>query len=253
VLTNIKTRGTWGEVQLENLLEQILTPGQYEKNVSTRPGRSERVEFAIRLPGRSGDGVPCWLPIDAKFPLEDFRRLIDAPDDEARARARKAFVARVRKHVDDIAAKYVVPDEGTYDFALMYIPAENVFYEAIVRDETRELTSYALERKVVPVSPNTLYAYLQAIALGLKGMRIEAQAQEVMGRLGRLTGELGRVRDDMRLVGKHLTNAQACFGAAERRLDKFEQRLGLATGADQPAEPERKVTQLELRVPGAAS
>jgi DNA recombination protein RmuC len=244
ILKAPKLRGGFGELLLADLLAQVLPAEHIALQHAFKSG--ERVDAAIKL----GDGL---VPIDAKFPLEDFRRLIDAPDDEARARARKAFVARVRKHVDDIAAKYVVPDEGTYDFALMYIPAENVFYEAIVRDETRELTSYALERKVVPVSPNTLYAYLQAIALGLKGMRIEAHAQEVMGRLGRLTGELGRVRDDMRLVGKHLTNAQACFGAAERRLDKFEQRLALATGADQPAEPERKVTQLELRVPGAAS
>src|SRR6185436_9330019 len=244
ILKAPKLRGGFGELLLADLLAQVLPAEHIALQHGFKSG--ERVDAAIKL----GDGL---VPIDAKFPLEDFRRMIDAPDDEARARARKAFVARVRKHVDDVAAKYIVPDEGTYDFALMYIPAENVFYEAIVRDETRELTSYALEQKVVPVSPNTLYAYLQAIALGLKGMRIEAQAQEVMGRLGRLTGELGRVRDDMRLVGKHLTNAQACFGAAERRLDKFEQRLGLATGADQPAEPERKVTQLELRVPGAAS
>jgi len=246
ILKAPKLRGGFGELLLADLLAQVLPAEHIALQHAFKSG--ERVDAAIKL----GDGL---VPIDAKFPLEDFRRMLDAPDDDARARARKAFVARVRKHVDDVAAKYIVPDEGTYDFALMYIPAENVFYEAIVRDETRELTSYALERKVVPVSPNTLYAYLQAIALGLKGMRIEAQAQEVMGRLQRLTGELGRVRDDMRLAGKHLTNAQACFGAAERRLDKFEQRLSLATGAEaiEPAQPERKVTQLELRVPGTVS
>ena len=246
ILKAPKLRGGFGELLLADLLAQVLPAEHIALQHGFKSG--ERVDAAIKL----GDGL---VPIDAKFPLEDFRRVLDAPDDEGRARARKAFVARVRKHVDDGAAKYVVPDEGTYDFALMYIPAENVFYEAIVRDETRELASYALERKVVPVSPNTLYAYLQAIALGLRGMRIEAQAQEVMGRLQRLTGELGRVRDDMRLAGKHLGNAQACFAAAERRLDKFEQRLSLATGAEasEPAQPERKVAQLELRVPGTAS
>ena len=243
ILKAPKLRGGLGELLLGDLLAQVLPSEHIVMQHAFRSG--ERVDAAIKL----GDGL---VPIDAKFPLEDFRRLIDAPDDDARSRARRAFVARVRKHVDDVAAKYVLPDEGTYDFALMYIPAENVFYEAIVRDETRELNAYALDRKVIPVSPNTLYAYLQAIALGLRGLRIEAQAQEVMGQLGRLAGDLGKVRDDMRLAGKHLGNAQQCFGSAERRLDKFEQRLAVVTGDESPA-PERNVTQLELRVPGAAS
>ncbi len=250
ILKAPKLRGGFGELLLADLLHQVL-PAEH---VSLQHGfkSGERVDAAIRL----GDGL---VPIDAKFPLEDFRRLLDAPDDESRARIRKAFVARVRKHIDDVAAKYILPDERTYDFALMYIPAENVFYEAIVRDDGRELASYALERKVVPVSPNTLYAYLQAIVLGLRGLRIEAQAQEVMSQLGRLGGDLGKLREDMRLVGKHLGNAQQVFSSAERRLDRFEQRLAVATG-DEPAPiereaptVERKVAQLELRVPGAAS
>jgi DNA recombination protein RmuC len=247
ILKAPKLRGGLGELLLADLLAQVLPAEHVVMQHEFKSG--ERVDAAIRL----GDGL---VPIDAKFPLEDFRRLLDAPDEDSRVRARKAFAARVRKHVDDVAAKYVLPDEGTYDFALMYIPAENVFYEAIVRDESREVTSYALARKVIPVSPNTLYAYLQAIALGLRGLRIEAQAQEVMGQLGRLAGDLGKVREDMRLAAKHLGNAQQCFGSAERRLDKFEQRLAVATGEDVAAPervPERKVAQLELRVPGAAS
>jgi DNA recombination protein RmuC len=246
ILKAPKLRGGLGELLLGDLLAQVLPAEHVILQHGFRSG--ERVDAAIKL----GDGL---VPIDAKFPLEDFRRLLDAADDDGRARARKAFAARVRKHVDDVAEKYVLPDEGTYDFALMYIPAENVFYEAIVRDETREVTRYALARKVIPVSPNTLYAYLQAIALGLRGLRIEAQAQEVMGQLGRLAGDLGKVREDMRLAAKHLGNAQQCFGSAERRLDKFEQRLAVATGEDAatPEAPDRKVAQLELRVPGAAS
>jgi DNA recombination protein RmuC len=243
ILRAPKLRGGLGELLLGDLLGQVLPAEHVVLQHGFRSG--ERVDAAIRL----GDGL---VPIDAKFPLEDFRRMLEATDDDGRARARKAFVARVRKHVDDVAAKYVLPDEGTYDFALMYIPAENVFYEAIVRDEGRELTDYALAKKVIPVSPGTLYAYLQAIALGLRGLRIEAQAREVVEQLGRLTGDLGRLRDDMRLVGKHLGNAQQCFGSAERRLDKFEQRLAIATGDESPA-PDSKVAQLELRVPGAAS
>ena len=164
----------------------------------------------------------------------------------------------MRRHVDDIAAKYIRPDEGTYDFALMYIPAENVYYETILRDDggdDRGLAGYALERKVIPTSPNSLYAYLQAIVLGLRGLRIEARAQEVLDQLGRLAGDLGRLRDDVRLVGKHLGNAQQAFGAADRRLDRFEQSLARATGDDAPAATDApaRVAQLELRVPGVAS
>jgi DNA recombination protein RmuC len=244
ILKAPKLRGGLGELLLADLLGQVL-PAEH---VSLQHGfkSGERVDAAIRL----GDGL---VPIDAKFPLEDFRRMLDAADDEARARMRKAFSARVRKHVDDVAAKYILPDEQTYDFALMYIPAENVFYEAIVRDDGRELASYALDKKVIPVSPNTLYAYLQAIVLGLRGLRIESQAQEVMSQLGRLAGDLGKLRDDMRLVGKHLGNAQQVFASAERRLDRIEHRLAVATGDEPPAVEKSKVAQLELRVPGAAS
>ncbi len=243
ILKAPKLRGGLGELFLADLLGQILPAEHVLLQHGFRSG--ERVDAAIRL----GDGL---VPIDAKFPLEDFRRMLDAGDDDMRARARKAFIARVRKHVDDVATKYILPDEDTYDFALMYIPAENVFYEAVVRDDTRELVSYALERKVIPVSPNTLYAYLQAIVLGLRGMRIEARAQEVIDQLGRLTGDLAKLREDMRLVGRHLGNAEQAFASAERRFDRFEQRLVVATG-DEPPAVERKVAQLELRVPGTAS
>jgi DNA recombination protein RmuC len=244
ILKAPKLRGGMGEFFLADLLTQIL-PGEHV--VLQHGFRSgERVDAVIKL----GDGL---VPIDAKFPLEDFRRMLDAPDDEARARSRKAFVARVRKHVDDVASKYVLPDEGTFDFALMYIPAENVFYEAIVRDAASDLVAYALAKKVIPVSPNTLYAYLQAIVLGLKGLRIESRAQEVLQQLGRLAGDLDRLREDFRLVGKHLGNAQQAFSSAERRLDRFDQSLARATGDEPPAVPSSKVAQLELRVPEAAS
>jgi DNA recombination protein RmuC len=243
ILKAPKLRGGLGEFFLADLLGQILPA----ENVRLQHGfqSGERVDAAIAL----GGGL---VPIDAKFPLEDFRRMLEAPDDDARARARKAFIARVRKHIDDVAAKYILPDEGTFDFALMYIPAEHVFYEAVVRDDTRELVSYALEQKVIPVSPNTLYAYLQAIVLGLRGLRIEARAQEVMNELGRLGGDLGKLREDVRLVGRHLGNAQQAFAAADRKLEKFEQRLAVIAGEDAPA-VEHAVTQLALRVPGAAS
>jgi DNA recombination protein RmuC len=242
ILRAPKLRGGLGEFFLADLLAQVLPAEHVSLQHAFRSG--ERVDAAIHL----GEKL---VPIDAKFPLEDFRRMLEAADDDARARARKAFVARVRKHVDDVAAKYVLPDEGTYDFALMYIPAENVFYEAVVREEARELLTHALERKVIPVSPSTLYAYLQAVVLGLRGLRIESRAKEVLDQLARLAGDLDRLRDDMRLVGRHLGNAQQAFAAADRRLDRFEQKLAVAGGADArdetPGPP-----QLELRVPAAS-
>ncbi len=225
ILRAPKLRGGLGELLLGDLLAQVLPPAHFTLQHGFRSGT--RVDAVVRL----GDGL---VPIDAKFPLEDFRRLLEATDDDTRLRARKAFQARVRKHVDDVA-KYILPDEGTYDFALMYIPAENVYYEAIVRDEEgdeRTLAAYAIERKVVPVSPNSFYAYLQAIVLGLRGLKIEARAQEVIGQLARIGGELGRVQTEFRLVGKHLGNAAQAHAAADRRLDRLGAKLAQIAGGD---------------------
>jgi DNA recombination protein RmuC len=236
ILRAPKLRGGLGELLLGDLLAQVLPAAHYGLQHGFKSG--ERVDAVIHLGG-------ALVPVDAKFPLEDFRRLLAAVDDDERARARKAFAARFRKHVDDIAAKYIVPDEGTYDFALMYVPAEHVYYEAMIRDEHRDLAAYALEQKVIPVSPSSFYAYLQAIVLGLRGLRIEAQAQEVMSQLARLAGDLGRFRDDFRLVGKHLGNASAAFASADRRLERFGDKLGAVGGEPLPV-VERPQTVLPL-------
>jgi DNA recombination protein RmuC len=233
ILRAPKLRGGLGELLLGDLLAQVLPGAHFTLQYPFRSG--ERVDAVVRL----GNGL---VPVDAKFPLEDFRRLLQAPAEEERGRARRAFVARVRKHVDDIAAKYILPDEGTFDFALMYIPAENVYYETIVRDEElagdRSLAAYALARKVIPVSPNCFYAYLQAIVLGLRGLRIEARAEEVMGQLARLSGDLGRFREDFRLLGRHLGNATAVHAAADRRLERLGGKLATITGGvEEPVEP----------------
>jgi len=227
ILRAPKLRGGLGEFFLEDLLAQVLPPEHFAIQHRFRSG--EKVDAVIRL-GAS------LVPVDAKFPLENFRRIAEgAPSEEDKARAKKQFVADVKKHIDAIATKYILPDEGTYDFALMYIPAENVYYETIIRDEAaaeKSLCHYAMSQRVIPVSPNSFYAYLQAIVLGLKGMKIEDRAREILQYLGRLQGDFGRFRDEFALLGKHVGHAQSSFQSAERRLEQFGQKL-IAVDSDQ--------------------
>jgi DNA recombination protein RmuC len=146
-----------------------------------------------------------------------------------RAVGRKQFLRDVKKHIDAIASKYILPDEGTYDFALMYVPAENVYYETIIREETagddRQVLSYALEKRVIPVSPNSFYAYLQVILLGLRGMKVEERAHEILNTLNRLRGDFEKLQENFRVLGKHLTNAQGSYADTEKTLTKFEAKL----------------------------
>ncbi|MCV9917061.1 DNA recombination protein RmuC, partial [Burkholderia pseudomallei] len=171
VLTNVKTRGTWGEVQLEALLEQMLTPDQYAKNVATVPKSSERVEFAIRLPGRHDEGAmggaePVWLPIDAKFPREDYERLIDAQeraDAAAVEEAARALEARIRAEARTIAEKYVAPPHTT-DFALLCLPTEGLYAEILRRPGLTDLLQR--DYRVTVAGPTTLTALLNSLQMG---------------------------------------------------------------------------------------
>jgi DNA recombination protein RmuC len=226
ILRAPKLRGGFGEFLLEDLLGQILPSQHFSIQHGFRSG--EKVDAVIRL----GSGL---VPVDAKFPLENFRRILEVANDEEKNRARRQFSLDVKKHIDAIAGKYILPDEGTYDFALMYIPAENVYYETIIRDgvpEEKSLCHYAMAKHVIPVSPNSLYAYLQAIALGLKGMKIEDRAKEIIQYLNRLQGDFGKFREEFALLGKHVGHAQASYQAADRRLEQFGQKL-LAADNDQ--------------------
>jgi DNA recombination protein RmuC len=160
---------------------------------------------------------------------------------------RKKFVADVKKHITEIADKYILPDEGTFDFALMYIPAENVYYETILKDETfgeeRSIYSNALKKRVIPVSPNSFYAYLQVIVLGLKGLQIEKEAQSLFQSLSRLQGDLGRFKKDFQVLGSHLVNAKTKFDDADKRLEKFADKLeGVSSEEPKqlPGEPENE-------------
>jgi DNA recombination protein RmuC len=226
ILRAPKLRGGLGEFFLEDLLAQILPPQHFATQHVFRSG--DKVDAVIKL------GVSL-VPVDAKFPLENFKRILDAGSDEDKIRAKKQFSMDVKKHIDAIAGKYILPDEGTYDFALMYIPAENVYYETIIKDEAPDekgLTHYAMTKHVIPVSPNSLYAYLQAILLGLRGMKIEDRAKEIIQYLSRLQGDFAKFREEFTLVGKHLGHVQSGYQNADRRLEQFAQKL-LAADADQ--------------------
>ncbi len=232
ILRTPKLRGGLGEFFLVDLLGQILPPDHFTTQFAFRSG--EKVDAVIRLGG-------SLVPVDSKFPLENFKRLLDGTSESDRLKAKRQFVTDVKKHIDAIASKYILPDEGTYDFALMYIPAENVYYEIIIKDDSipgeKNLSQYALGKKVIPVSPNSFYAYLQAILLGLKGMKIEERAKEIIQYLGRLEGDFARMREEFNLLGRHLGHAQSSFQSAEKRLDQFGQKL-LAAQADKQELPE---------------
>jgi DNA recombination protein RmuC len=219
VLKSPKVRGGLGETLLEQVLAQMLPREHWTMQYGFKSG--EKVDAVIRINER-------LVPVDAKFPLENFRRLVGEPEEERRRPLRKAFARDVKLRVDEIAKKYILPDEATYDFALMYVPAENVYYEIVIKDDDSEdesISAYALSRRVIPVSPNSMYAYLQVIILGLRGLRIEANAREIQGDLIRLSDDMEKVREHMSKVGGHLGNAQKQFDEAQRDLDRFEDKL----------------------------
>ena len=220
ILRPPKLRGGLGEQFLGELLSQILPPEFFTLQYSFASG--ERVDAVVRI----GEKL---VPIDSKFPLDNFKRVIECKTDEERRTWQKGFYKDVRKHIDDIASKYILPQERTYDFALLYIPAENVYYETITKDESfgeeKGVLNYALNKRVIPVSPNSFYAYLQVIILGLKGLQIEKDAVKIQALLSGLKKDIGGFQEDFQLVGRHLTNALNKFEEARRRLDKFNFKL----------------------------
>jgi DNA recombination protein RmuC len=224
-----KARGGFGELLLENLLRDRLPPEGYAMQHTFATG--DRVDAVIR--------VDRLVPIDSKFPLDNFELMAGAEDEAQQQLHEKAFARDVKKHIDDIAAKYILPDEGTYDFALMYLPAEAIYYE-LVSGKTGQLLTYAHERRVFPVSATTFTAYLQVIVMGLKGLQIEETAQEVMSYCAALQKDFGKFREDFELVGTHLSRAQSKYAESDKRLDRFETRLERAADLEveaAPAEP----------------
>src|SRR5262245_26921081 len=209
-----KARGGFGELLLENLLRDRLPPDAYSMQYTFPTG--DRVDAVIH--------VDKLVPVDSKFPLDNFELMVAAEEDAQRQLSEKAFARDVKGHIDAIAAKYILPAEGTYDFALMYLPAEAIYYE-LVSGKTGQLLSYAHERRVFPVSATTFTAYLQVIVMGLKGLQIEQTAHEVMAYCAALQKDFGKFREDFELVGTHLSRAQSKYAEADKRLDRFETRL----------------------------
>jgi len=236
ILRSPKLRGGLGELFLGDLLAQILPPAHFTLQHRFKSG--EVVDAVIKL----GHNL---VPVDAKFPLENFKRVIEVSSEEEQRAAKRKFIADVKKHIDAISGKYILPDEGTFDFALMYIPAENVYYELIIRDEAMDtdkgLLNYAFAKRVIPVSPNSFYAYLQTILLGLKGMHIEERAQEILINLARLSGDFRKFQEEFELVGKHLTNTKSRYDEADKKLAKFEDKLQSLSDASPALEETKKL------------
>lgn len=218
LLRSPKVRGGIGEQLLQELLAQVLPKAHYA--LQHRFSGGEQVDAIIRL----GDHL---VPVDAKFPMDNFRRAREASREgqaKVEQAAVRAFRGDVRKHVDAIAQRYIRPEEGTFEFALMYIPAEAIYQEVTRQDsgDGLDLLHYAMSRKVVAVSPQSFYAYLQVIVLGLRGLSIEQRAREIMGRLGAIRNRLELFTESFDVATKHLERAQRQFDESGRRLARVD-------------------------------
>lgn len=221
ILKAPKLRGNLGELFLGDLLSQLLPLENFMLQYSFKNG--EKVDAVVKLGGN-------LVPIDSKFPLENFKKFLETNSEAEKKTARKMFLSDVKKHIDAIAQKYIRPDEGTYDFALMYIPAENVYYEMVIRDEAFDsdfsVISHAMSKRVIPVSPNNFYVYLNTILMGLKGLKVEQSAKEILVSLARIQGDLGRFSEDFAKLGTHLNNARSAYDSADKRLSKLGEKMG---------------------------
>ena len=230
VLTNVKTRGIFGEVQLASLLEQVFTPEQYATNVETVPGSNARVEFAIKLPGRRDDGAPLWLPIDCKFPRDDYERLLEAQeraDPVAAEVAGKAIENRLRAEARTIREKYVAPPHTT-DFGIMFVPTEGLYAEALRRPGLVE--GMQREHKVMLAGPTTLLATLNSLQMGFRTLALEKRSAEVWEVLGAVKTEFAKFGDVLAKTKKKLDEASSTIEAAQTRAKVMTRRLKSVEG-----------------------
>jgi DNA recombination protein RmuC len=213
-----KFRGGFGELGLESLLRDCLPSECF--TIQHHFSNGEAVDAVVKIAG-------CMVPIDSKFPfpLDEFQRMMAEETEAAQSQTRRQFIRTIKKHVDDVS-KYIRPDENTFNFALMYVPAENVYYQMIIRSpENTGLYSYCLEKRVFPVSPSSFYAYLEAIVLGLRGLQVERQAGEILRRLQRLQSDLEDFQNDYQVLGGHIQRASGKYQDALRKLQGLGDRL----------------------------
>ena len=231
VLTNVKTRGIWGEMQLGSLLSAVLSPGQYEENVAVVPGAAERVEFALRLPGKDAEVV--YLPIDSKFPQEDYLRLVEASqggDAQAADAARKALLVRMKQEARRIAGKYILPPHTT-DFAVMFLPVEGLYAEVAQSPDLCE--SLQREFRVVVAGPSTLSALLNALQMGFRTLAIQQRSSEVWKLLGAVRSDFDKFADVLEKTRQRLQQATESIDTAFTRTRSIQRRLG---AVDNPEE-----------------
>ncbi len=240
ILTNVKTRGTWGEIQLGNLLEQILTPDQFDRNVCTKEGSAERVEFAVKLPGRGYEpDKPFWLPIDAKFPKEEYERLLSAAEEgnaEAVEESSRKLEAQIKFEAKKIRDKYVDPPRTT-DFGLMFLPTEGLYAEVLRRDGLTEVLQR--EYRVVVAGPTTLLAILNSLQMGFQSLAIEKRSAEIRELLGAVKTEFGTFGEWIEKVHKKIQAADVEIGRAKTRTRAIERKL--RTVEELPADQARKL------------
>lgn len=211
-LNSPKLRGNMGEHVLKELLKQFLPNQSFELQYAFKSG--EKVDAAIKTSG----GI---IPVDSKFPMENFRR-IQRSSDEDKSQIIKEFERDVKKHIDDISRKYILVDEGTVDYALMYIPSEAVYYEII---NSSDLFDYSSEKRILIVSPSTFYAYMKAILMSFEGQKIEAQAKEILSSLRAIQKDYGKAQDNLSILQKHLTNAYNMMGNVFSSFDSLGQKI----------------------------
>jgi DNA recombination protein RmuC len=225
VLTNVKTRGIFGEVQLEALLEQVLTPEQFSKQVETRPGSRQRVDFGVRFPGRVDGGLPVWLPIDAKFPREDYERLLDAHDRADAAgvdSASRALELRIKQEAKSICENYLCPPHTT-DFAILFLPVESLYAEVLRRPGLMD--AIQRQHRVTLAGPTTLLAMLNSLHMGFRTLALEQQASEVWKVLGAVKTEFERYGEWVARIKEQVAKASDTLDKADTRAKQM--RLAL--------------------------